>query len=159
MPIRVFRPEEPQPQRRSAPSWQLPEERPITLSGVRVLVVDDDANTRDVLVELLDEAGAVIEQAESAANGLAVLQRFRPQLLISDIGMPGEDGYSLMRRVRALDLGAHIPSIALTAYASEEDRTKALAAGFTAHVSKPVDPYDLLISIAELLANARRDAS
>jgi PAS domain S-box-containing protein len=151
VPVRVLRPAEPASEHRPVRSWQLPDETPITIAGVRVLVVDDDSNTREMLEEFLEQSGAVVELTDSAQSGLDALQRFRPDVLISDIGMPGADGYSFIRRVRALEAGGAPPAIALTAYASDEDRAKALAAGFTGHIAKPVNPFDLLASIAEVV--------
>jgi CheY-like chemotaxis protein len=128
------------------------------LRGLRVLVVEDDMDIRELLIAVLADAGAVVESAESAAQGLNAVACFHPQLLVSDIGMPGEDGYSFIRRVRAL--GAHaggdIPSIALTAFSSVTDREKALGAGFTVHLSKPIDPIDLVCAVKDLAQ--RRDS-
>ena len=119
------------------------------LSGLRIVVVDDDTDARELLTTLLAQAGAVVEAASSVAAGFALIQQFRPDLLVSDIGMPEEDGYSLMRRVRMLspEEGGSIPAIALTAYTRIEDRRKALAAGFTAHVGKPVSPEALVFAV------------
>ncbi|HEY2405438.1 MAG TPA: ATP-binding protein [Polyangiaceae bacterium] len=131
------------------------------LSGVRVLVVEDDADTRDLLVAVLKRARALVETANSAERGFRKLVRFQPHVLVSDIGMAGEDGYSLIRRVRALAMaeGGGVPSIALTAYASAHDRDKALAAGFTTHLGKPVKLDDLLSTIANLGVAAASPAS
>lgn len=122
------------------------------LSGVRVLVVEDDPDARELVTAILEDAGAVVEAADSAANGFAALRAFRPQLLLSDISMPDEDGYSLIRRVRALDVneGGSVPSIALTAYTRVEDRAKALRAGFDLHMGKPVRPVDLVAAVRTL---------
>jgi PAS domain S-box-containing protein len=128
-----------------------------SLDGLRVLVVDDDVDAREMLRDVLASSGAAVEIAESAVAGLEAVRRFRPDILVSDIGMPGEDGYSFMRRLRELraDDGGHIPSIALTAYARPQDRTKALAAGFTTHLGKPADPMDLVAAIANIAALTR----
>jgi PAS domain S-box-containing protein len=128
------------------------------LAGLRVLVVEDEPDARELVCATLTSAGAVVRSAASASEGFEVLRVFKPQVLISDIGMPGEDGYSLMRRVRLLDagVGGRLPSIALTAYTRAEDRTKALAAGFTTHVGKPVDPLDLVAAVSNLAAFAGR---
>src|SRR5207249_11700714 len=98
-----------------------------------------------------------VETAASALAGFDAVRAFRPHVLISDIGMPDEDGYSFMRRVHAMAAtsGDSIPSIALTAYTRSEDRTKALAAGFTTHVGTPVNPVDLVAAVANLAAFAR----
>jgi CheY-like chemotaxis protein len=122
------------------------------LSGLRVLIVEDDADARELVTAILEDAGAVVEAAESAATGFAAMRSFRPQLLVSDISMPDEDGYSLIRRVRALGAsdGGAIPSIALTAYTRIEDRAKALRAGFNLHMGKPVRPVDLVVAVKTL---------
>ncbi len=129
-----------------------------SLKGVSVVVVDDDPDARDLLSFTLSAVGALVETAESAASGLEAVRRIRPDVLVSDIAMPGEDGYTLIRRMRALrpGEGGGIPSIALTAYTRTEDRTRALAAGFTTHVGKPVNPQDLVAAVANLAALARR---
>ena len=125
-----------------------------SLHGLRVLIVEDEEDARELLVEILRGEGAVIWSAPSAAEGFAALGAFRPELVISDIAMPDEDGYSLIRRIRALgeSAGGAIPSIALTAFSRQEDRIRALSAGFTLHVSKPVLPRELVSSIRALLA-------
>ncbi|HLV65318.1 MAG TPA: ATP-binding protein [Polyangiaceae bacterium] len=144
----------------TAPSSLPPSERRqrASLNGLRLLVVDDDPDARELLKMVLTHAGAEVETAGSASEGLLALQRFRPHVLVSDIGMPEEDGYSFITRARALapSQGGGIPSIALTAYTRAEDRTKALAAGFTTHVGKPVNPDDLISAVANLSAFVRR---
>jgi two-component system CheB/CheR fusion protein len=111
------------------------------LRGLKILLVDDDAGLREAVGTLLGETGAVVRSAESAAEALVTLTEFAPDILLSDIAMPGEDGYSLLRRVRALgaDHGGNVPAIALTALAGEHDRQRVLAAGFQGYLSKPVD--------------------
>jgi PAS domain S-box-containing protein len=128
-----------------------------SLSGLRLLIVDDEADAREVMRFMLERGGAQVRTADSAAQALDAIREERPDLLISDIGMPVEDGYVLVRRLRAMEegLGRRLPAIALTAYASEEDTRRALAAGFDAHLSKPVDPARL-IDIAAELAGSRR---
>ncbi len=123
-----------------------------SLRALRVLVVDDEPDARALLQLLLAGAGARVEIASSASEAFELLQRFRPDVLVSDIAMPEEDGYGLMRRIRDLDpaVGGGIPSIALTAYARADDRAKALAMGFTTHLGKPVKPEDLLSTLASL---------
>ena len=123
------------------------------LSGVRVLVVDDESDARDLVAAVLTRAGADVETAESSAEGMAKLETFDPTMIISDIGMPVEDGYAFMRRVRAK---SSAPSMALTAFASDADRARAMEAGYTMHVAKPIDPDVLVTTVAML---ARRDAS
>ena len=136
----------------SAPS------RLISLAGRRILVVDDEADARDLLAQILSQAGADVTVVASADEALAVLPRWRPDVLLSDIGMPGDDGYVLIRKVRALgaEEGGHVRALALTAYARSEDRALALEAGFHAHIAKPVDPLELTALLAGL-APERRD--
>lgn len=137
-----------------------PPSRPRTraLRGLRVLIVDDDRDAREVLEQALLEAGSLVRTADSAARGLELVQSFRPQVIVSDVGMPDVDGYAFMRRVRELGArhGGDVPSIALTGYARHGDRTLAIAAGFTAHVAKPVIPDDLIELIESLAEDARR---
>jgi signal transduction histidine kinase len=123
-----------------------------TLSGVRVLLVDDEADAREVLSTMLQQAGAIVLSVPNAADALALLDREAFDVLVSDIGMPGEDGYALIRSVRqrAIDSGGRIPAAALTAYARTEDRLRALAAGFQIHVPKPVQPEELVTVVASL---------
>jgi PAS domain S-box-containing protein len=123
------------------------------LEGMRVLVVDDDADSRDFLIFALQDFGAIATAVTSASSALEILTTFQPDVLISDIGMPEQDGYSLIRQIRALprEQGGDIPAIALTAYAADRDRSLALAAGFQRHLSKPVMPDHLANVVAELL--------
>jgi len=127
-----------------APAMDLPEAAP--LQGLTVLLVDDDADGRFVLAQMLVEAGALVYSAASAAEAMVVLPQRLPDVLISDIGMPDCDGYGLIERVRLLPQwqGGQTPAIALTAFAREEDRSRALLAGFQMHVGKPVDANELI---------------
>ena len=120
------------------------------LSSLTVLVVDDDLDSLDFIRRILGDEGATVVTARSAAEALAIIDRQRPDVFISDIGMPETDGYELMRKVRSLQpgLGARFPGIALTAFARTEDRTRALLAGFVAHVAKPVESAELIATIA-----------
>ena len=129
---------------------------PPALDGVHVLVVDDEADTREMLQALLEHCGAGVRLASSVAEGMAMFAELRPDVLLSDIGMPGEDGYVLIDRIRKLPPGAGggVPAVALTAYARTADRTRALLAGFNNHVSKPVEPVELLAVLASLSARA-----
>lgn len=147
LPIRVAR--TPSPESEPSPPLGAPA---VTLNGVRVLVVDDEPDARDLIGSVLTAAGAVVETAQSAAAGFDALGRFRPDILVSDIGMPDEDGFSFMRRIRALSPaeGGAIPSLALTAFARNEDRTKAIAEGYSAYIRKPVDPAALAYAVANL---------
>ena len=128
------------------------------LKGLRVLVVDDDADAREMLTMILEEAGADVTAASSADEAVAVFEGLRPAVVVSDIGMPGGDGYSLIRRLRALegDGAAAIPAVALTAYAREEDRAQALGCGFQAHLAKPIEPGELTAVIARLTDLSQR---
>jgi CheY-like chemotaxis protein len=124
------------------------------LADVRVLVVDDDADLRELLSAILGREGAFVTTADSARSGFVALVTSHAQLLVSDIDMPNEDGYSLIRRVRALDVseGGAIPAIALTALQTAADRNDALVAGFDIHLGKPVFPQLLLHAAATLAA-------
>jgi CheY-like chemotaxis protein/two-component sensor histidine kinase len=132
--------------------FALPMSTTIALKGVRVLVVDDDPDGLNLLTIILEQAGATVETGRSAAEGLAHLTAAPPDVLISDIEMPGEDGYALIGRIRGLDPehGGRVPAIALTAYGRREDRLRAIAAGFSMHVPKPVDPTELVTLVASL---------
>jgi len=123
-----------------------------SLRGLRILVVDDDRDGLDLLSTMLINGGAEVRSSPSVAEGLAALQAWRPDVLISDIEMPGEDGYTFIRRVRALDDAklARTPAVALTAYGRVEDRLRTLSAGYSMHVPKPVDPTELTTIVASL---------
>jgi PAS domain S-box-containing protein len=127
--------------------------RCIDLSGVKVLIVDDEADTRELLGRVLGECHAEVIGASHAQEALALIEAQRPNLLVSDIGMPDVDGYELLRRVRALGeaRGGRIPAVALTAFARSEDRTRALRSGFQVHVAKPVEPAELVATIASVI--------
>ncbi len=123
--------------------------------GVRILVVDDEADSRDLISTLLTRCGSEVRCSESADEAIRAFAEWGPDLLLSDIGMPNEDGYSLIRKVRKLrsKRAKKIPAIAITAYATDEDRLAALAAGFQVHLAKPVEPKSLLTSIAAALGS------
>jgi CheY-like chemotaxis protein len=125
-------------------------ENPPRLSGLQVLVVEDEADTRDLLTLVLERSGAKVTIAKSAREALDVLGRVATDVLVSDIGMPGEDGYDLIRRVRTLapDQGGQIPAVALTAHARAEDCQRALAAGYQMHVAKPIEPMEFVTVVA-----------
>jgi chemotaxis methyl-accepting protein methylase/signal transduction histidine kinase/chemotaxis response regulator CheB len=127
------------------------------LADLRVLVVDDDSGAREAIAEMLQDSGAQVRVADSAAAGLAAVEDFRPAVVLCDIAMPGEDGYSFIRRMRALGKGRGgvVPALALTALASDEDRRRAISAGFQMHVSKPVDIRGLTDVLASLSHAAR----
>jgi signal transduction histidine kinase len=126
------------------------------LQGLRVLVVDDEPDARELLTVTLSQAGAQVTAAPSCAEAVKTLVQLKHDILISDIGMPDQDGYALMRKVRLLDpeQGGRIPAVALTAYARNEDRARALSAGFQRHVAKPVDPAELTEVVADLAGRA-----
>ncbi|MEH2334826.1 hybrid sensor histidine kinase/response regulator [Nostoc sp.] len=135
-------------------SEQQPNDLP-DLNGVKVLLVDDERDTRELIAFILEQSGAVITQAASAVEALRVMPQFQPNLLLSDIGMPEVDGYMLIRQIRAMspEMGGTIPAIALTAYASEVDYQQAIAAGFEQHITKPVEPAKLIRAIANLICS------
>jgi len=130
-----------------------PSDDPALFKGVRVLVVDDEADAREVIATILQQSGAETAVAESTKEAIELLRTWKPDVLLSDIGMPIEDGYALIRRVRSFSTaeGGAIPAIALTAYVRGEDRSRILAAGFQAHVGKPVEPITLLTAVARFV--------
>jgi PAS domain S-box-containing protein len=128
------------------------------IEGLKVLVVDDEADARNLVRRLLEDRKASVTTAASAKEALEILKTSRPDVLVSDIGMPNEDGYSLIRKVRNLPVseGGNTPAIALTAYARAEDRMKAILAGFEMHIVKPVESAELIAMVASLAKRARR---
>jgi CheY-like chemotaxis protein len=122
------------------------------LKGLRILLVEDDVQDREVLLAELAHHGGTVTASVSAAEALAELDQLQPDILVADIGMPGEDGYSLIRKIRArpLDRGGLTPAIALTAYAGDANRKRALDAGYQKHMTKPVDPTELAMAIRSL---------
>ena len=120
---------------------KIPQMRQAILAGLKVLVVDDEPDNREFLVAAIEQLGATATAAASAAEAIAILQQSPPNILVSDIGMPVEDGYSLIRKVRSSELGTakRLPAVALTAYASEQDRDRAIAAGYDEHLAKPIN--------------------
>ncbi|MEO8464707.1 MAG: ATP-binding protein [Gammaproteobacteria bacterium] len=127
----------------------------IRLDGVKVVVADDEPDARELVRRLLWQIGADVVTAESTAAALEAIQRTQPHVLVSDIGMPGGDGYELIRQVRLLggDVG-RVAAIALTAFSRLEDRTRTRLAGYQVHLSKPVDPHELIIAVASLAGRA-----
>ena len=125
------------------------------LDDVRILVVDDEAQASEMFATILERAGATVVTAASAQEALILLQGHSPDVLLSDIEMPSEDGYSLVQKARALDRSrsGRLLAIAVTAYARPEDRRQSLQAGFDGHVTKPVDPFELVSAIATLVAS------
>ena len=126
------------------------------LNGVHVLIVEDDADSRNVLAVLLQRLGALVEAVASAKEAYERVSHRRPDVLVSDIGMPDEDGYSLIRRVRQMDGERKLPAIALTAYARKQDADAALSAGYDCHLPKPVAPADLIRAIKSVTVVMRQ---
>ena len=120
------------------------------LDGLTILVVDDSADGRTLTSLVLAQAGANVREAASAGEAFRTLTLERPDAMVSDIGLPDEDGYELIRQIRRFEAehGGFLPAVALTGYARAEDRARILAAGFQAHVPKPVDPVELTAAIA-----------
>ena len=137
------------------------EDPTLNLRGIRVLIVDDEPDARETLTEILEHCDAQVLAVGSAAEAMRELERFESHVLLSDIGMPGEDGYALIRRVRELppERGGRIPAAALTAFARGEDRRKALLAGFQMHVPKPVEVNELATVVATLARGTQGDVS
>ena len=126
--------------------------QPVDLHGLKVLVVDDEADARGFICRVLEECHAKVASAASAYEALVKIRKDPPHVLVSDIGMPETDGYELLRRARTLDHAnaERMPAIALTAFARSEDRTRALNAGYSVHLSKPIDPAELLATVASV---------
>lgn len=133
----------------------------IVLSGMRILVIDDERDARELIHEVLTQYEAEVITAASAGEGLAILQSQRPDVMISDIGMPEKDGYQFIREVRSLPAtqGGRTPAIALSAFAHSEDRTRAMIAGYQLHLSKPVESNELIASIGNLTGWKRKQVS
>ena len=125
----------------------------VRLAGVKVLVVDDEPDARDLIRWVLEDNGATVYVAASGEEARQVLEAKRPDVMLSDIGMPIQDGYALMTEIRRA--GNDVPAVAITAFARSEDRTRALLAGFQMHIAKPVEPAELLASVAVLAHGAR----
>lgn len=121
----------------------------VSLRGIRILLVDDNHDSRRMLARTLQNANAVTEDVASAAEAMAIVEEFRPHILISDLGMPDRDGYDLIKTIR--ELGHAFPAIALTGFARSEDRQRTMLSGFQSHLAKPVDYRDLLATVATLV--------
>jgi CheY-like chemotaxis protein len=121
------------------------------LRGARVLVVDDDADSRLMLATVLEQSGAVVATAESAAEAMSAFERDPPQVLISDIGMPDEDGFTLLKKLRALPCPQGFRAIALTGYERSSQSGREAAAGFQAHLTKPVELTLMLATVVRML--------
>lgn len=127
----------------------------VSLAQIRVLIVDDEADTRDFLATALEQFGARVTIATSVMEAFSLFQQDPPDILLSDIGMPEEDGYRLIQRIRALppEQGGQVPAAALTAYVRGDDRLQALRAGFQMHVPKPIEPLQLLQVVTQLVSS------
>ena len=123
---------------------------PVSFSALRILIVEDEPDTREFLKRLLESHGATVVVAVSAQQALDAIRADPPHILISDIGLPDVDGYDLIRKIREgfEQRSSTLPAIALTAYARAEDRSRALRSGYQAHLAKPVEPSELLMTIA-----------
>jgi PAS domain S-box-containing protein len=160
LPLSVFFEPE-QPRKVEHPRTELPPQHVnVDLNGVKVLVVDDERDARTLIRRVLEMHGATVVTAETAGEAMDLLQKNRPDVLLSDIGMPDEDGYSLLQKLRQLEAnqGGETPAVALTAFARSEDRRKALLAGFQMHVAKPVEAGELVAVVANLSGVTRRKA-
>jgi CheY-like chemotaxis protein len=133
------------------------ETAPQNLAGLRVLIVDDERDARELLTMTLGQDGAEVKVSGSVAESLEILREWTPDVMVSDIGMPNEDGYTLIREVRAREAqsGGFIPALALTGYASDEDAARALQAGFQKHMAKPAEASKLIAVLAELAMKRR----
>jgi PAS domain S-box-containing protein len=156
LPVRALQSEQ-EPNENAVAPFQPSAPSP-SLLNLTVLVVDDDNDSLRLVQRLLMSQGAAVVTASSAGEAFDLLREYRPHVLISDIGMPNEDGYDLMKRVRSLDSaeGGDTPAAALTAFARSEDRTRALLAGYQTHVVKPVDPSELIAVVAALAGRTGR---
>ncbi len=130
----------------------------IDLHGAHVLVVDDDADNREMLAIVLQHSGASVSQAESAEEAVAAYQKQRPHVIISDIRLPDHDGFALLRQLRALAMGKMVPAIALTGYSNPQDGAPAGDEGFQAQLTKPVDLPVILSVVARVLKQAAESA-
>jgi CheY-like chemotaxis protein/two-component sensor histidine kinase len=159
LPIGLAGPaQEPERQENAEAAFTFGEPEDPSLEGLKLLVVDDELDTREILRRLLAACDAQVLVAASAREALMLLRQERPHVLISDIGMPHEDGYWLIQQVRALSLeeGGSVPALALTALAYAEDRIRALRAGFQAHAAKPVETAELIYLVAGLAGRTSR---
>ncbi|HEV7300100.1 MAG TPA: PAS domain S-box protein [Tepidisphaeraceae bacterium] len=159
LPLNVLRPgDDPDaPLRRPDAEIAVAADACAQLKGVRVLVVDDEPDARSMVQRLLSDCDAIVTAADSVAHAMQRLSEGKFDVLVSDIGMPGEDGYALIRRIRALpaDRNGKVCAVALTAYARAEDRVRSILSGYDMHVSKPVEPAELIATVASLASRVR----
>ena len=125
--------------------------QPDRFSGVEILVIDDEIDSLNILTLVFEQEGAEVISAASAKEALDIFNKSTPDIIISDIGMPEVDGYTLITKIRALPQGKNLPAIALSAYAGDIDRQRSLEVGFQEHLNKPVDIYNLLNATLQLL--------
>lgn len=125
--------------------------QPNRFSGIEILVIDDEMDSLNILTLVFEQEGAEVRSAASAKEALDIFNRSTPDLIISDIGMPEVDGYTLITEIRALPQGKKLPAIALSAYAGDVDRQRSLNVGFQEHLNKPVDIFNLLNVTIKLL--------
>ncbi len=156
LPVSVVQeppPSRPRPEPRPVEDPDIGSVKPISLRDVHVLVVDDDEESRELASLVLTDAGAETRTAPSAREAMALLEEWPPDVLVSDLEMPEEDGFSLLRRARraAMLRSRKLPALALTAYGRSEDRVRVLAAGFNLHLAKPADPTELVLAVASLV--------
>ncbi len=130
-----------------------------SLAGLQILLVDDEPDTLTMFRDALEGAGARVRAVPNAAEALRVAESWRPDLLVSDLGLPGMDGYELLQTLRHRGPQRSLPAVAVSAYASMDDRTRALAVGFTAHVAKPIDPAALVRALGSALPAGTRPAA
>jgi PAS domain S-box-containing protein len=152
LPLAITRHDDPDRQHPTAVRHSAFDCEQVSLDGIKVLVVDDEPDARELVRRVLIECNAEVITVDSAREAKRALQREKPDVMVSDIGMPHKDGYELMREVRALpaDSGGRTPAVALTAFARSEDRTRAMMAGYQVHLSKPIEPQELVATVASL---------
>jgi CheY-like chemotaxis protein len=152
LPIALIQPARPSEVREPPVGRAADDMTPVSLRGLRILVVDDDPDGLEMARLIFVNAGAEVRTSTSVPDGLAILEAWWPDFLVADIEMPGEDGFRLLRRARTLEArrGRNLPAVALTAYGRAEDRMRVLAAGFNLHLTKPVDPAELALAAANV---------
>ncbi|BAZ37797.1 GAF sensor hybrid histidine kinase [Calothrix sp. NIES-4101] len=153
LPVLAIRQKNPNSAPKSIIPHQVSAKSQRILDGLKIILVEDESDARELIATVLEEAGAEVILAANVAQALYTLQQSKPDILISDIGMPQEDGYMLIRKVRALssEQGGKTPALALTAFAAEEDKNQAINAGFQGHLAKPIEPTELVTRIANLV--------
>ena len=158
LPLRALRPAVSVPELSSRQVLDQSQPGVASLQNARVLVVDDEDDTRNLLTAVFEHHNAEVKTAASVAEALAVLATWKPAVVVCDIAMPGQDGYTFIREVRQLspEQGGQIPALALTGYGKEEDRRRALEAGYQAHLIKPANPAELVSLVTRLVPKQHR---